>query len=172
MLADIIFAALVLIFILSGRRVGLVKSVLGMFSVLICGALTVVVYNYADKTGAVMYVSAFLESYIPGDTYVWLLKTGVAGYAVNAVIAVVIYIGVRLLYRFTVGIVDLAVPSFLNKLLGGVFGAVKALALTLAVLAVIYSVRHSFDVSSATDIIAKSRIVGQLYENNILLKLI
>lgn len=172
MLADIIFAALVLVFILSGRRVGFVKSVLGMFSVLICGALTVVIYNYVSKTGAVEYAAGLLKTYVPGDTYAGIEKSGVAGYAVNAVIAVVIYIGVRILYRFSVGLMDLAVPSFLNSSLGGIFGAAKAVALTLAVLAVIYSVRHTCDVSAATDVIEKSRFVKQLYENNILLKLI
>lgn len=172
MLADIIFLVFFAVLVLNGKKSGFVKSVLGVFSVIICGGLTVIAYNYAGNFGIISALTDFLKSVLPEKLYFNLEQFGISGYVINAVIAVLIYICVKIVFKLAVGVIDIAVPSFINSAIGGILGGIKALAVTFTVLAVIYSVRHTCDVTGVTDVIEKSKIVRELYENNILLKLI
>lgn len=172
MLADIIFIVFFCLMVLGGRKIGFVRSLLGTFSFLICGALTVVAYNYADKIGVVSAVAAFLKSVSPEEVFLKLEALGISGYIVNAVIAVLIYFLIKIVYGFAVRLIDIAAPKLINSTLGGIFGGLKAIAAAFAILAIIYSVRNTCDVTAATDVIENSRLVSKLYENNILLKLI
>ena len=157
MLADIILIVFVVLFIMKGRKTGFARSVLGMFSVIICGALTVFIYKYIDKTGAVELIGNLLKTFLPQNAYDKLEAFGVSGYVLNAIIAILLYVGIRILYKIGIGVIDFAMPSFINSLLGGLFGGAMALAVVLAVLAVIYSVRNTCDVTAATDFIEKSQ---------------
>ena len=48
---DLIAALLVVFLALRGKRTGFIKTVLGMFSVIVCAILTVVVFGYISDAG-------------------------------------------------------------------------------------------------------------------------
>ncbi len=163
-MADLILALIFVLFTYSGYRSGLVKSLLGMLSLFVCGFVTMHLYSRLSVTGITEKITALVSERLPE------LSVGLE-YFSGGIMIVVLFIAVKLVYSIVVKVIDFGAPSFLNKPLGAVFCFAKCFGLVLVMLGIITFIAKSGNGKAVLEFIEASKYTKELYANNILLNL-
>ncbi len=161
---DIIAVLLIVFLALRGKSTGFVKTVLGMFSVIVCAIVTVAVFDYISDAGVIVSLEQRLFSQLDSR---WL---PMVGYLSSIVVATAVFVLVRFAYKIAVDMISFVVPGFLDSALGFLFGLLQGGAFVLLVLGIIFLV--SGNLPEVTEKIDETVVLKQLYYNNPLLLLL
>ena len=161
---DIITVAFVLLLCFRGTKKGFIKTALGMVSVIACGFITVIAYNYISEFGIISTIEHELFSKLSPETAGVLKLSGIADYIVSGAVAVLLFIAARFVYGISAEILNFAVPKFLNSALGGALGLFQGISIVLFVLGIVYFISGS--IPGALEHINSTTLVCELYYNN------
>ena len=167
---DIITLIFIVLLSLQGRKNGFIKTVLGMISIIICGIVTVFAYNYISDMGIITTIEKEVFSHIEPETQVILKLSGITGYIISGLLAVIIFIATRFIYKLATDLLSFAVPGFINSTLGAILGLAQGLAIVFFILGITYCLKDS--IPGIIKNIEDTKLLSELYRNNPVLSIL
>ena len=174
-LGDIVLFILVAVFMLWGYRRGLIRTVIHLISVFVCGIITFVLFPFVKQA---IQFNDLMEQLMDkmmqvGGSFV---TADSLGFVCNILLAFLVFLCLRLVLSLLAKALDsvakLPVLKQMNKLAGAVFGVLEGLLIVYLILGVLDLIQPNVGNLAIYEYINDSEYLKALYQNNILLNLI
>ncbi len=182
-MADIIFAALIIVMAYIGAKRGFIRTLMGLSSTLLSLIISMLLYRpvsiFLSTSPLKDTVRTYIEKFVSekgNDLSVFLLQNSIEA-ASQIVIDAISFAAVIILAKIIIGVVGralnviskLPVIHQANSLLGLIIGVVSGIIICYIALGVIGAAAEHSQISKA---IENSMIVSYFYENNIITEIL